>query len=224
MPSVKSFINICLPFLVATATAQTLQQDSVKANEKGFIKVETEAEFPGGNEAWKKYLEKSLQADIPIKNNAPIGKYPAAVMFVVDVDGSISNARAVTKFGYGMEDEVIRIVEKSGKWKPAIQNGKPIKAYRKQPVTFLIDNDNLSITTQEPYTLFTNTDNVITISAKKVKAADIAITVSGGKVISSKGGVFNVRVSKPGRVIIEIVNSKKDDKEIGVASFEVLSR
>jgi protein TonB len=37
-----------------------------------------------------------------------------------------------------MEEEVLRIMAKSPRWEPAIQNGKKVKAYRKQPVTFQI--------------------------------------------------------------------------------------
>jgi hypothetical protein len=123
-----------------------------------------------------------------------------------------------------MEEEVIRVIERSGKWTPALQNGKPLKAYRKQPITFLLTSADFEITTPEPYTLFANMDNEITVTAKKIKPADISITVQGGKAKPVSEGKFIVRVSKAGRVIIEIVNNKKDDKEIGVASFEVKAK
>jgi hypothetical protein len=38
-----------------------------------------------------------------------------------------------------MEAEVIRVIKKSGKWIPATMKGKPVKAYRKQPITFIVD-------------------------------------------------------------------------------------
>jgi protein TonB len=38
-----------------------------------------------------------------------------------------------------MEDEVIRVLKLSPRWKPASQNGRFVKAYRKQPVTFVIE-------------------------------------------------------------------------------------
>ncbi len=222
MQLLKTSITAIIILSASACFAQASQQhDTSKATVKELAKVETEASYPGGSEAWKKFLEKNLQPNVPGKNKAPIGKYPAAVMFIVDKDGSINDIKAVTKFDYGMEDELIRVIEKSGKWNPAIQNGKPIKAFRNQPVTFLVESPDFKITTAEPYTLFTNTDNEITVTAKKIKAADLSINVSGGKMISSKAGTFIVRINKPGRVTIEIVNNKKDDNEIGVASFEV---
>jgi protein TonB len=37
-----------------------------------------------------------------------------------------------------MEEEVVRIIKKGPKWKPAVQNGKLVNAYRRQPVTFVV--------------------------------------------------------------------------------------
>lgn len=212
-------------FLLAafTALAQVAPPDTLKINGKDYVTVEVEASYPGGRSAWISFLEKNLDADVPIKNEAPIGKYTAIALFVVDKDGSVSNVKAVTKFGYGMEDEVIRVIEHSGKWVPAIQNGKPLKAYRKQPVTFILESEDFNITTQQPFTLSVNKDNEIIVTAKKTKPADISIQVAGGKATTMGDGKFSVRVNKTGRITITVVNNKKDDKEIGVASFEVVA-
>jgi protein TonB len=40
-----------------------------------------------------------------------------------------------------MEAEVIRILRQSPPWVPAVQNGRKVKAYRKQPVTFEISEE-----------------------------------------------------------------------------------
>jgi protein TonB len=37
-----------------------------------------------------------------------------------------------------MEEEAVRVIKKGAAWKPAIQNGRQVKAYRKQPVTFIV--------------------------------------------------------------------------------------
>ncbi len=49
--------------------------------------------------------------------------------------------KAETSFGYGMEEEVIRIIKKGPKWTPASVNGKHVNAYRRQPVTFAVVED-----------------------------------------------------------------------------------
>ena len=97
-----------------------------------------EAHFPGEEKSWRRFLEKNLNPHVPIKNRAPEGMYMVMVQFVVDKEGSISDIKPLTKFGFGMEEEVIRILKKSPKWVPAIQFGRNVKAYRKQPVTFMV--------------------------------------------------------------------------------------
>ncbi len=60
------------------------------------------------------------------------------VQFIIEKTGDISIGKAVTNSGYGMEEELIRVIKKSPKWFPAIQFSKPVKAYRRQPVTFVV--------------------------------------------------------------------------------------
>lgn len=211
-------------YIILSSLAVHAQTDTLKTNIKEFAAVEVEASYPGSSEAWQKFLQKNLNSNVPNKNNAPIGKYTAVVSFMVDKDGLPASIKPVTNFGYGMEEELLRVIERSGKWSPAMQNGKPVKAYRKQPITFLLESADFEITTAEPYTLFTNMDNELTVTAKKIKPADISIIVSGGKATPAPDGKFIVRVSKPGRVTILIVNNKKEDKEIGQASFEVKAK
>lgn len=101
-----------------------------------FTKVEVDAKYPGGMSAWKLFLERNLRGDVASENGAPAGRYTVIVQFVVDVAGNVSDVKAVSNAGYGMEAEAIRVLKRSGKWIPAIQNGREVKAYRKQPITF----------------------------------------------------------------------------------------
>ncbi len=195
----------------------------IQSSTKDSTVVEVEATYPGGAAAWTKFLQKNLKADVPIKNEAPIGQYQAIVAFIIDKDGSVSNLKPETRLGYGMEDELVRVIGLSGKWIAATRNGIPLKAYRRQPITFVATSEYFAVEGREPFTLFTNTDNEITVTARKIKPEAIAINVPGGKVTRLSDGKFMVRINKIGRVSIEVVNSKKDDKLIGVASFEVLS-
>jgi antitoxin component YwqK of YwqJK toxin-antitoxin module len=99
---------------------------------------EKEAEVDGGITAWRRFLERNLKADIPAKNGAAYGRYTVVAQFVVNTDGSLAQIRALTKYGYGMEEEVVRILQNSPPWKPALQFGRKVKAYRKQPITFVV--------------------------------------------------------------------------------------
>ena len=103
-----------------------------------FTKVEVEASFKGGEAAWRNDLTRNLNASAPIDNGANPGQYTVIVQFIVDREGNISEVTSLTKHGYGMEEEAMRVIRRGPKWEPAIQNGRKVKAYRKQPITFVV--------------------------------------------------------------------------------------
>ena len=106
---------------------------------KVFTKVEIEAGFPGGDAAWARYLQKGLNANAPVDAGAPAGTYKVIVKFIVSKDGSISDVTPETSFGYGMEEEAVKIIKKGPRWTPAVQNGRNVNAYRRQPITFVVE-------------------------------------------------------------------------------------
>ncbi|MBS1607194.1 MAG: energy transducer TonB [Bacteroidetes bacterium] len=110
--------------------------------DKTFVSVEIEASFPGGTDAWKRYLERHLNPNTPIDNGAPAGQYQVWVQFVVDKEGNISDVKPLTNLGFGMEDEAVKIIKTGPKWVPAIQNSNKVKAYRKQSILFVVEGDN----------------------------------------------------------------------------------
>ena len=61
--------------------------------------------------------------------------------FVVDKEGNVSDIKPLTDIGYGMEQEAVRVLKKATKWEAAIQNGYPVKAYRKQAITFQVTEE-----------------------------------------------------------------------------------
>lgn len=106
-----------------------------------FKVVQIQAEFPGGVDAWRKYLERFLNRDTPNDNGAPEGKYTVQVSFIVSKDGSISDVKAENNPGYGTAEEAVRVIRKGPNWKPAIQNGRNVIYRHKQNITFLVANE-----------------------------------------------------------------------------------
>lgn len=105
-----------------------------------FTKVEVEASFPGGEEGWRAFLGSLLNPDVPVKRKAPVGRYNVVIQFIVDKDGSVTGIKALTAHGFGMEEEVMRVIRQSPRWTPAEQGGRKVKAYRKQPITFSVSD------------------------------------------------------------------------------------
>ena len=120
---------------------QIVEEKKEEDENKIFDKVEIEASFPGGDSKWRQYLERNANGQVATDNGAPEGTYTTVVQFVVDKEGNISDVRALTNHGYGMEEEAMRVIRKGPKWTPAIQNGRQVKAYRKQPITFQVQSE-----------------------------------------------------------------------------------
>jgi protein TonB len=120
---------------------QVIEEKKEDDENKIFDKVEIEAGFPGGESKWRQYLERNCNGQIASDNGAPEGTYTTVVQFVVDKEGNISDVRSLTTHGYGMEDEAMRVIKKGPKWTPAIQNGRNVKAYRKQPITCVVTGE-----------------------------------------------------------------------------------
>ena len=100
-----------------------------------------EAEFKGGSQAYIEFLRKNLNPDVPIQNKAKAGVYTVIIKFIVNKNGTVSDVTPETTLGYGMEDEAMRIIKGSPRWIPASMFGEPVKAYRRQPVTFIISEN-----------------------------------------------------------------------------------
>ena len=100
--------------------------------------VEVDAKFDGN---WERFLLRNLNPQTPIDNNAPGGNYTVIMQFVVDIDGTVSDIKALSNLGFGLEQEAIRVLKKATKWEAAIQNGRKVKAYRKQAITFQVTEE-----------------------------------------------------------------------------------
>lgn len=106
-----------------------------------FTKVEIESMYPGGAAAWLRYLNKNFRYPSDAINNEIQGT--VVVQFIVDKDGNVSDVQAVSGPDTGgLREEAMRVIRQSGKWIPAIQNGRQVKSYKKQPVIFKLEQQS----------------------------------------------------------------------------------
>jgi protein TonB len=106
--------------------------------DKTFTKVEIESEFPGGSAAWLRYLNKNLRYPDDAVNNEIQGT--VVVQFIVDKEGNVSDVQPISgPENGGLRDEAVRVIKRSGKWTPAVQNGRQVKSYKKQPIVFKLE-------------------------------------------------------------------------------------
>ncbi|MEO6136397.1 MAG: energy transducer TonB [Ginsengibacter sp.] len=98
-----------------------------------FEKVEIEASFPGGMEAWNKYITKQL-----LMHSDEFKKKDAGtcnIQFIVDKNGRVQDVQATNMKKSNLAKFAIEAIENGPKWIPAQQGGKTVNAYRMQPVT-----------------------------------------------------------------------------------------
>jgi protein TonB len=104
---------------------------------KTFMKVEIESEYPGGRAAWQRFLNKNFRFPDDALNEGIQGA--VMVQFIVDRDGNVSDVHVVSGPDKGgLREEAIRVIAKSGKWIPGVQNGRQVKSYKNQPIIFML--------------------------------------------------------------------------------------
>jgi protein TonB len=115
-------------------------QDTVRTSDgKTFVtKVEIGSNFPGGDNAWQKYLDKHLR----YPSNALVDQIEGTVTVLFDIDsaGNVYNVRATAgpEEG-GLRAEAVRLVESSGKWEPAQQNGRRVRSRNRRFIVFKLN-------------------------------------------------------------------------------------
>jgi len=106
-----------------------------KNNDGGdFHATTSDAQFPGGKEAFAKFLTKNLITPGELEAGE---KKIVLVRFMVDANGSVSKTEVLQSDGDDYSREVIRVLAKMPKWVPAMQNGTKVATWFTQPVSFI---------------------------------------------------------------------------------------
>jgi periplasmic protein TonB len=138
----KIFFIFLLVFICTSVCAQpsdTTGKPEPADSNIIFTKVEVEASFPGGEMEWNKYINKQIEKNIPSLVDDWRSRGICIVQFIVDKDGSISEVKALTLQKSFLAKLTIAAIKNGPKWNPASQNGRTVKSYRRQKVTFKVD-------------------------------------------------------------------------------------
>jgi len=96
--------------------------------------INSSPEFPGGMQAWIRFLNKNLQTPGELQAGE---KKTVLIKFDVAIDGAVTGFHVLQSGGEEYDSEVIRVLKKMPKWKPAMQNSQPVAISFNQPVTFV---------------------------------------------------------------------------------------
>ena len=105
-------------------------------NEEDAMNIFTLAEYPGGINAMIDYFFKSVVYPEKAKADNVQGK--VYVQFVVDTDGSITEATVLHGVGGECDDEALRVVKSMPKWQPATFKGKPVRSKYVMPINYTL--------------------------------------------------------------------------------------
>ncbi|MDE5848560.1 MAG: energy transducer TonB [Muribaculaceae bacterium] len=111
------------------------EPEPVKPKEEEiFVAVEQQAEFPGGQAALMKWLSNNIRYPEAAQQNDVQGR--VVVKFVVEKDGSVSQAQIVKGVDKDLDKEALRVVNKMPKWQAGKNNGVAVRSYFTLPVQF----------------------------------------------------------------------------------------
>lgn len=123
--------------LIAFSTKVIAQKGTNKAEVKDkdlylLEDVENLPEFPGGIAEFYKFIGKNFKIPKEVGKNKIEGK--TYMQFIIEKDGSLSDIVTLKDAGYGIGNEVIRVLKLSPKWTAATQKGKAVRVMYTLPI------------------------------------------------------------------------------------------
>jgi protein TonB len=95
---------------------------------------EVESSFKGGSQGWMRYMNAHFK--YPERAlNAGVGG-TVVLQFIVDENGRVQDPGIHRSAEYSLDEEALRLIKTSPAWVPATKDGKPVKSYKRQPITF----------------------------------------------------------------------------------------
>jgi protein TonB len=110
-----------------------IKKEELKAEEPIYF-AETMPQYPGGNDAFQKFMQRNLKQPDDLGAGERI---VVTVRFIVEKDGSIVGVELMDSGRSDLDETVLKAVRKMPKWVPGVQNGRKVPVYFKLPVTFV---------------------------------------------------------------------------------------
>jgi len=120
--------TLCIPLIVVLTIFCSFSSGRGKADQP--------ASFPGGFEAFSKYLIKTSEK---VSNDDGV----VVVSFVVETDGRISNEKVESSLDEASDKEALRVIGTSPRWIPALQEGEKVRSAYQIKLNFKSDNQTL---------------------------------------------------------------------------------
>ena len=142
--SLSIILTLSISFICTQSFAQTEEKLKVThgaelqipEEDPTYAIVEEMPEFPEGNKAMYKFIQKEVQyPQIAVEQGIQGTVY---VNFVIDKTGTISKVRVLRGVHESLDNEAMRVVKAMPKWTPGTQRGKPVNVYYNLPIRFIL--------------------------------------------------------------------------------------
>lgn len=129
----KSMLLLIASLFIGTMTACSQGSSPIKSvqpseqaepHEEIFTVVETPPSFPGGMDRFRDYIHQNLRYPADAIKNKVEGR--VFVSFLVMYDGRLQDVTVLKGYGYGMNEEAVRLVQSMPSWIPGKQAGRPV--------------------------------------------------------------------------------------------------
>lgn len=121
-------LNLKIELRSATAMQKNMEEQEV------FDVVEKMPVFPGGQTALMKYIAENLRYPVKAQQTSTQGRVMAS--FIVEKDGTISNAGIIRSVSPELDAEAIRVISTMPKWTPGMQRDKEVRVRYTVPIAF----------------------------------------------------------------------------------------
>lgn len=138
-------VVFCLA-LVLLAQCTSVKNTPVTSNEEEvsptatddqvFMVVQEMPSFPGGEAAMMQYLRSSVKYPAKAQEKGLEGR--VYVEFIVNKDGSISDASILKGAGQVLDEEALRVIMAMPNWVPGKQRGKLVRVKYRLPINFTL--------------------------------------------------------------------------------------
>ncbi|MBK7567363.1 MAG: TonB family protein [Bacteroidetes bacterium] len=126
------------PVIGETPIINTVTSEPVIKKEDYILFPSQMPEYVGGTMAMMKYLGETIEYPRHARDNGIEGI--VYVSFIINTDGTISDATAVRGIGYGCDEEAVRAIMSMKKWIPGKQNASPVRVKTTIPIKFELED------------------------------------------------------------------------------------
>lgn len=104
---------------------------------KVYNMVDKQPGFPGGSEAFSKYLSNTIRYPKEDRENGTSGR--VICTFIVETDGTLTGVKSVRSPSETMAKEAVRVMMSSPKWTPGYKDGRAVRVSFTVPISFQME-------------------------------------------------------------------------------------